>query len=435
MESALSGFQSALPGSSHMEKVVGAFRVDMAEPDSSKRSIRMLETFVQRLPTGLEQGTFYALDLGGTHFRVCKFVFCPPSAPKRVREKSYTLPAELKRGEAGDLFDFLAKCVCEVAQTQVLPRGATVESDELEEKDGALPAEGALRLGFTFSFPVQQLSLNTGKLIVWTKGWTVSGVEGQEVGSLLLQSLSKRLGRNDSELVCLVNDTVGTLAAGALCHGGDVKIGLILGTGTNAAFFNPQTGLVVNTEWGAFSNPLLPETAVDLEVDRASPHPGQQRFEKLISGYYLGEILRVCLHHQGWLGNSGKFVWDSKVLSDVESDSSSDLRRVGDICRAFGKCDSTRKERVWFKQVCESITERAARLTACAVTALVRKVGHGDFPVKIAVDGSLFEYHTSFRSRLERALKQLRCNCVLVLAKDGSGLGAALVAAAAASSN
>lgn len=411
-----------------MEKLVGAFQVDMAEPDSSKRSIRMLETFVQRLPTGLEQGTFYALDLGGTHFRVCKFAFCPPSAPKRVREKSYTLPVELKHGQAEQLFDFLAQCVCEVAQTT---RGAESE----EEKDGAPSSgEGALRLGFTFSFPVQQLSLNTGKLIVWTKGWTVSGVEGQEVGSLLLQSLSKRLGRSDSELVCLVNDTVGTLAAGALSHGGgDVQIGLILGTGTNAAFLDPQTGLVVNTEWGAFSSPLLPETAVDVEVDRASPHPGQQRFEKLISGYYLGEILRVCLHHQGWLGDSGEFVWDSKVLSDVESDSSSDLRKVGDVCRAFGKRDSTRKERVWFKQVCEAIAERAARLTACAVAALVRRVNHTDSPTKVAVDGSLFEFHASFRSRLERALKQLKCNCVLVLAKDGSGLGAALVAAAAGS--
>ena len=63
--------------------------------------------------------------------------------------------------------------------------------------------------------------------------------------------------------------------------------------------------MIVNTEWGAFGNQgeldfIL--TKWDREVDRLSVNPGKQIFEKMISGMYMGEVVRqvlLDLYHEG----------------------------------------------------------------------------------------------------------------------------------------
>ncbi|OXB61826.1 hypothetical protein ASZ78_006179 [Callipepla squamata] len=56
--------------------------------------------------------------------------------------------------------------------------------------------------------------------------------------------------------------------------------------------------MCINMEWGAFGdNGCLDDiqTEFDLAVDELSLNPGKQRFEKMISGMYLGEIVRNIL--------------------------------------------------------------------------------------------------------------------------------------------
>jgi hexokinase len=40
---------------------------------------------------------------------------------------------------------------------------------------------------------------------------------------------------------------------------------------------------------------MLPRTKYDDIIDRKSPNPGEQTFEKLISGMYLGEVVRLVM--------------------------------------------------------------------------------------------------------------------------------------------
>jgi hexokinase len=95
----------------------------------------------------------------------------------------------------------------------------------------------------------------------------------------------------------------------------------------------------------------------------------------------------------------------------------------------LGVKGSTLHDRIVIRTICRTVAERAARLTACAIAAVVHRI---NIPgTVVAVDGSLFEAHASFRQRLVKALDSLGCHCPLVLSKDGSGLGAALIAAAA----
>lgn len=112
------------------------------------------------------------------------------------------------------------------------------------------------------------------------------------------------------KLAALINDTTGTMIASAYTDP-KMKIGCIFGTGCNAAYMEdagkipklesynlpPDMPMAINCEWGAFDNEhkVLPRTKYDVTIDADSPRPGQQAFEKMIAGLYLGEILRLTL--------------------------------------------------------------------------------------------------------------------------------------------
>ena len=94
----------------------------------------------------------------------------------------------------------------------------------------------------------------------------------------------------------------------------ETKMGVIFGTGVNGAYYDvcsdieklqgrlpediPNSSpMAINCEYGSFDNEhmILPRTKYDVIVDEESPRPGQQSFEKMTSGYYLGELLRLVL--------------------------------------------------------------------------------------------------------------------------------------------
>lgn len=47
-------------------------------------------------------------------------------------------------------------------------------------------------MGFTFSFPLNQVSLDKGVLVKWTKGFNATGVEGNDVVKILREALERR---------------------------------------------------------------------------------------------------------------------------------------------------------------------------------------------------------------------------------------------------
>lgn len=48
-------------------------------------------------------------------------------------------------------------------------------------------------------------------------------------------------------------------------------------------------------EWGGFWSSHLPRTDIDEQLDSESVNPGDDGFEKMIGGKYLGEIVRRVL--------------------------------------------------------------------------------------------------------------------------------------------
>lgn len=233
----------------------------LAEKSSS---LQMENTYIPELPDGSENGVFLALDLGGTNFRV---ILLDVHLGNIVREevKHYHIADNLRLGCGIKLFDYLAKCLLEFVAEQNL-------------EDTEVP------LGFTFSFPMKQHSLDSAELVTWTKSFKADNVQGNDVVKLLRESLN-RLGTNKINVLAILNDTTGTLVQGARLDK-NTRIGMIIGTGSNACYMeradrvqhwetqrHGEKNVIIDIEWGAFGdNGVLDfiKTHYDVDVDKAS---------------------------------------------------------------------------------------------------------------------------------------------------------------------
>lgn len=433
-----------------LKQVADAMVVEMhaglASEGGSK--LKMLISYVDNLPSGDEKGLFYALDLGGTNFRVLRVQLGGKDGGLVNQEfTEVSIPPNLMIGTSDALFDYIAA---------ELAKFIAQEGQEFE-----LPPGKQRELGFTFSFPVMQTSIASGTLVRWTKGFSIDDAVGQDVVAELTRAM-KRQGL-DMRVSALVNDTVGTLAGGKYSYK-DVVAAVILGTGSNAAYVEhaqaipkwhgdlPKSGeMVINMEWGNFRSSHLPLTEYDHAMDNESLNPGEQIFEKLISGMYLGEIVRRVLlkmaEEAAFFGDivppklKIPFILRTPDLSAMHHDSSSDLilvdKKLKDILEISNASLQTRKVVV---ELCNIVATRGSRLAAAGILGILKKIGRDtvkdmdEQKTVIAMDGGLFEHYSEYSKCLENTLNELLGEEVsktisIEHANDGSGLGAALLAA------
>ena len=424
-------------------------------------TIKMIPSFVTALPSGRETGSVWAIDMGGSNLRVVEVVLRGSGVLEGGREVKASIPAEVMRGPGDSLFDFVA-AQCKRAGVQ----------------------EGA-DVGFTFSFPVDQTAIDRGTLLEWTKGFTNPGVVGNEVVALL-QAAFARAGLRAS-VRALVNDTVGTLMAAAYTDPA-ARIGVILGTGTNACYVEREARIgkwkggkeglmLINMEWGGFGSVshshMLPFHGVDDALDASSPNYGKQRLEKMIGGMYLGELARLLIEHlitAGALlvadtgvgsptsaaaskaaaaaapppapGTSAaapassalhrQWGFSTEHMSHCAGDSSPELDGVGRVLAGCGVAHSSRNDRALVQEACELVARRAARLSAVSVAAVAAQMGEDAVGASAAIDGSVYKLYPRFREWMQEALGELSSPVKLTFAEDGSGQGAAIIAVVAA---
>ena len=192
----------------------------------------------------------------------------------------------------------------------------------------------------------------------------------------------------------------------------------------------------------SFEHEHLPRTKYDIIVDERSNKPGEQAFEvsiifespwdqlliwwylflkKLISGRYLGEIMRLVICElidegvlflgqntyklenqyvfdsaflslmEGYVGNPYFFHnWHSKLTSCLYSDPTDELLMIIGIFSHFFAVETTLAERQFFRALAKLIGRRAARLSSCGIAAIVSKMGYLDEGCHVGADGSLY---------------------------------------------
>ena len=139
-------------------------------------NVPMNLTWVTRLPTGDEKGTFLALDMGGTNLRVCKVTLLEEKGKHEIEQSQYEMGDDMKTGTAEQMYAQIGESLEKFLQDH--------DMDNPEEK---------WPLGFTFSYPTTQESIDHGVLQRWTKGLEISGVEGEDVAAQLREELDRRV--------------------------------------------------------------------------------------------------------------------------------------------------------------------------------------------------------------------------------------------------
>lgn len=205
--------------------------------------------------------------------------------------------------------------------------------------------------------------------------------------------------------------------------------------------------MAINCEYGSFDNEhlVLPRTPYDVVIDETSPRPGQQAYEKMIAGLYLGEIFRLVLvdlkenknlifDNQDISKLKRPYTLDASFLSFIEEDPFENLQESHDLFNRTLGLNPSKPELELFRRLAELIGTRAARLSACGVAAISKKRGWES--CHVGADGSVFTKYPHFKQRGAQALREIldwpkgkRDPIVISASEDGSGVGAALIAA------
>ena len=371
-----------------LKGIAHAFREKVEEGlNKNNAEIQCIPTFILPKATDVK-GKALVLDLGGTNYRVAIVDFStekPIIYPNNGWKKDMSImksPGYTRE----ELFKELADLIVEIKREEERP------------------------IGYCFSYPTESIPGGDARLLRWTKGVDIREMVGQFVGKPLLDYLNEK---NKIRLtgVKVLNDTIASLFAGLTDKSYDAYIGLIVGTGTNMATFIPSDkitkldpechvqGLIpVNLESGNFYPPFL--TAVDDTVDATSDSLGKQRFEKAVSGMYLGDILKAAFPLEEF---EEKF--DARKLTA--------MMNYPDIHKDI------------YVQVAHWIYNRSAQLVAASLAgliALLKSYNRDIHRVCLIAEGSLFwsesrkdkNYNILVMEKLQELLRELELEDVEV---------------------
>ena len=144
-------------------------------------------------------------------------------------------------------------------------------------------------------------------------------------------------------------------------------------------------------------------------------------------------------------------VFQTRHISQIESDVAGEYYWCREVMAELGLGSvSSHYDCVLLKYICQCVAIRASLLAAAGVAALLNKMGRRS--VTVGMDGSLYKFHPHFQvnlkhnqfilsrhflqSRMTMKIRDLVDKSIhfqLFLSEDGSGKGAGLAAAVAAS--
>lgn len=383
----------------------------------------LLRSFITKRPTGMEIGEGLVIDLGGTNIRVC-CVSLKKGLPPSINEimswplsDYYKFNIEDLNKEDG-IFVFVCRCL------KFFWDSLTFEGRNLLYTDGVVP------VGLTFSYPIKQESLRHGTIMKWNKSLDCKDLIGKDVVEVLEEIIKREEGMSNFRVKVLLNDTTSSLLAESYLEP-SCMIGIILGTGTNAAYYEdgPIGKLkkfghgkieLLNTEWGALKCPDI-QNSTDLLLNPT----GDQMFEKMVSGMYLGELFYLALKERNLLVDENVTI-DSELLSLLD-----DVYNYDDRFFELPKFLLKEKEKE-IRNLSSLIGKRSSLIVASLIVGLYEHIG-GKKNITVTIDGSLFIHHSMYKRYLNNSLKHCLSlrghDTSSIVIKEGSGnsiIGAAI---------
>ncbi|CAM8992099.1 unnamed protein product [Rhodiola kirilowii] len=426
---------------SEMQSALGGADVDK----SASKGVKLAVSYVSPLPTGVEEGLYYGVNLRGTDYLMLRArLGGKDQCISDLQRQEVSMPSNLLNAPAEELFEHIAWNLAKFSAVQ----GPNADTTALVKG----------KLGFTISHPVDQ-NLSPVAAVNW-RHFSPNDPAGKE----LVDHFNKALEKHglDLQVDSLVDETTGDLAGGRYCSK-DAIAAVTLGMHTNVAYVQsaqqtvpisiwdgpmPRSGeMVMNMDWGSFVSSHLPIGKPDAELDAESFDPACRAFEKLISGMYLGEIVRrVLLKMAQETALFGDCVPEKLHVPDLlrspdmaamHQDTSEDRQVVNEkLQEIFGISNSSPFAREVVADVCDIVAERAARLAGAGVVAIVKKLDRiKNKRSVVIVEGGLYEHYRVFRNYVHCSIwemlgREVADNVVIEHSLGGSGAGALFMAAA-----
>ncbi len=406
----------------NIRQVVDQFLNEMkAGLRNEKSSLLMLPTYIEAEGEVKANDPVVAIDAGGTNFRAAKVYFDNDLNLVTENLQQYKMPAIEKELSKKEFFDTFARYL----------------EDYKTESE---------KIGFCFSYAAEIFPNKDGKLLEWSKEIKAPEVIGEMVGEQMLAAM----GTPGKQLV-LMNDTVSTLLAGKAAKAGksyDTYIGFILGTGTNTSYIeanknitknpelDPTGSQIINIESGNFDK--LPRTDIDIAFDNSTKNPGRYSFEKMFSGGYFGGLCTTALKQAAAEG-----LFSAGTQKNVEAFNELSTEEVNKFVsgvelkkNVLAKALVNEEDQSTAATIINGLIERAAKLVAANLAAVILQTGKARSPVKpvlMTIEGTTFYKLNRFQEMFEAFLHEFLSGdnqryYEIVEVENSSLLGAAIAA-------
>ncbi len=373
--------------------------------DEMERGLTGRPSSLMMLPTYLDaEGNIpfskpvIVLDAGGTNFRVAAVSITEEGDAHIENFKKFPMPGtEGNSVGKNEFFDSIAGYMKDIMNV-------------------------SSKIGFCFSYPTEMLPSGDGKLITFTKEVKAPEVEGALIGRNLLAAL-ERAGHDGKKNIVILNDTVATLLAGKTGQKGkkfDTYMGFILGTGINSCYVEENTAItkirndipgtthqIINIESGKFAR--FEGGTIDREFIASTDKPEESKFEKKISGAYQGPLALAVLKKA-----ATDHLFSEHTASEILSLTHLETKTMDHFLHTPYDAQNVLsrlcqgEDRIIAYTLLDRLIERAAKLAAASLSAVVIKTGKGQNPAKpvcIAVDGTTFFKTKRLQFRTEYFIK------------------------------
>lgn len=208
---------------------------------------------------------FLAIDFGGTSLKLGLFKVINQQITE-IKETIYIIIPPAEKISDIDPFEWVVEQVSKYLGT----------------------FEGNLLAGMTFSYPMKLKSIDSCEILDLTKNFHFvrpeKGVDPVAILNLIFKSKKMNI-----TVKAIANDTIATLMSIPKVNK-DHRVGIVLGTGTNGAYFpNENNGIAeaINIEWGNFDSPYLKKNECDYSFreDRAMRNDKTNNLDSMIGGY------------------------------------------------------------------------------------------------------------------------------------------------------
>jgi len=376
------------PDSVDMGKVYERFYREMEEGLTKKgSSLNMIPTFCDGKADVKGGDKAIVIDAGGTNLRTCLVTVNDEKKAEVSLFRKTAMPGIRKSVSAKEFFSVFA--------------------DEVERL-----IDLSDNIGFCYSYAAAITPGHDGITFEFGKEIKAPEVLGMKIGESLLKELGRRGHDVSKKKVCVINDTVATLLAAKAEYPENVSgyIGFILGTGTNSAYLERNTNItkmdgldedgsqIINVESGALR---ISFGSADDEFFSKTTAPEVHRFEKLISGAYLGAYSELVVKKAIERGLFSKRFAESfggiLTLSTTEMSHflEDPLNMSYPLVAAVGDDED---DSMTLNLILRSIIERAAKLTCVNISCAVMKADIGKnsrYPAIVNADGTTY-YKTAF---------------------------------------